>query len=209
MAAGRNRAQLDPARAAELAVQILTGDEERIRHSAGVAARAEALAVGLDGDPTRLLVVAAWLHDVGYAEPTKTLGFHPVDGARHLQKLGCAPVICDLVAHHSGSRFVADVRGLSRHLAPFHYAEDSISDTLAVADQTAGPDGRPMTIDERMADMLRRHGPDSPNARAHPRREPFLRAAATRVASRLEAHGVGADRHRISDCAAGASQPRE
>ncbi len=54
-----------------------------------------------------------------------------------------------------------------------------------------------MTIDERVADMLERHGQDSPNARAHPVRERFLRAAALRVAARLETAGIDQDRHRI------------
>jgi hypothetical protein len=41
-----------------------------------------------------------------------------------------------------------------------------------------------------MSDMLERHGPDSANARAHPQREPYLRAAADRVAKRLGSIGV-------------------
>jgi phospholipase C len=41
--------------------------------------------------------------------------------------------------------------------------------------------GRPMTLDERMEDMLRRHGLDSPNARAHAQRVPYLRQAVRRT----------------------------
>jgi hypothetical protein len=43
-----------------------------------------------------------------------------------------------------------------------------------------------MTVDQRLADMLERHGPDSPNARAHEEREPYILAAVARVAARLE-----------------------
>lgn len=35
-----------------------------------------------------LLVAAAWLHDIGYAPELRDTGFHPLDGARHLEALG-------------------------------------------------------------------------------------------------------------------------
>ena len=73
------------------------------------------------------------------------------------------------MAHHSGSRFVAVVRRLESDLTEFPFTEDEVSDALTVADQTVGPGGVPMIITERIADMLRRHGPDSPNALAHAR----------------------------------------
>jgi hypothetical protein len=52
-------------------------------------------------------------------------------------------------------------------------------------------------VEERMSDMLRRHGPNSPNALAHPLRERYIRAAATRVAERLESPGVPRTHHQI------------
>jgi len=58
-------------------------------------------------------------------------------------------------------------------------------DALTLADQTVGPAGQAMTLAQRMSDMLTRHGPDSPNARAHAERGPYIRAAAARVAARL------------------------
>ena len=48
-------------------------------------------------------------------------------------------MICGLVAHHSGSRFVAHVKGLDDALAEFEYAEDPVSDALTVADQPSAP----------------------------------------------------------------------
>ena len=44
-----------------------------------------------------------------------------------------------------------------------------------------------MTVDERLRDKLERHGPDSPNARANPGRDDYIRAAARRVTHRLAA----------------------
>jgi hypothetical protein len=42
-----------------------------------------------------------------------------------------------------------------------------------------------MTVDERIADMLARRGPDSIHARVHHQRGPHLRAAVERVEQRL------------------------
>jgi hypothetical protein len=50
--------------------------------------------------------------------------------------------------------------------------------------------GEAMLPDNRMCDVLERHGPDSANALAHPQREPYLRAAAGRVAGRVDSIGV-------------------
>ena len=46
-----------------------------------------------------------------------------------------------------------------------------------------------MTLDERLRDKLKRHGPDSPNAAAGSERDDYIRAAARRVADRLTAVG--------------------
>ncbi len=54
-----------------------------------------------------------------------------------------------------------------------------------------------MTVEDRMSDMLRRHGPNSPNASAHPLRGSNIRAAATRVAESLESRGVDRTHERI------------
>ena len=69
----------------------------------------------------------------------------------------------------------------------FEFVEDALSDALTVADNTTGPNGTVMTLDERLRDKLKRHGPESPNARANPERDDYIRAAAHRVAQRLAA----------------------
>jgi hypothetical protein len=135
-------------------------------------------------------VVAAWLHDIGYAPALRDTGFHPVDGARFLRSSGWDTEVCDLVAHHSGSRFVAVLRSLQAELGEFGFVECPVSDALTIADQTVGPHGRSVTLDERMHDMLERHGPESPNAQAHPQREAYFRAAFRRVTTRLEEAGA-------------------
>ncbi len=183
--------------AERLARALLADDRERLRHSEGVARRAEQLAVTVPREQVPTLVASAWLHDVGYCDELHQTGFHPLDGALRLREDGWPARVCGLVAHHSGSRFVADVRGLGAELADFVDEDDEVSDALTVADQTCGPGGALMTLRQRLDDMLHRHGPSSPNARAHLRREPYLAGAARRVADRLQRAGVAAAQLRI------------
>ena len=167
------------------ATELLGEGSERWRHSRGVAERAADLSVTVSMQERQLLVAAAWVHDIGYADDVKDLGFHPVDGGRYLLSKGWDARVAALVAHHSGARFVAGVRGLEGEIASFPFEESPVSDALTYADQTIGPGGQFMQLDERVADVLRRHGPESPNARAHPRRGPYLHEVAARMGERL------------------------
>jgi hypothetical protein len=70
-------------------------------------------------------------------------------------------------------------------LRDFEFVEDPVSDALTVADNTAGPNGTTVTVEERLREKAIRHGPDSPNARANPERDDYICAAAGRVAHRF------------------------
>ena len=173
-----------------LAEHLLSGVGERGQHTCGVAARAASLAGAVPAGDRPLLVAAAWLHDIGYAAPVRRSGFHPLDGAWYLRRRGWDELLVGLVAHHSGARFTAAVRGLDGTLAAFaepRFWTGGLADALTAADQTTGPDGRPMDVEARLADMLRRHGPGSPQARAHPLRAPAIRAAVAGTERRLRA----------------------
>jgi putative nucleotidyltransferase with HDIG domain len=171
--------------ARDLAQILLAGDWQRWRHTIGVARRAEELTATLDDEDSAVLLAAGWLHDIGYAEQVKDSGFHPLDGARHLDRLGWPRRISALVAHHSDAASVARARNLHRELSAYPHEESAVADALTYADQTIGPGGQRMTVSDRLADMLHRHGPDSPNAAVHDRREPHLRATAERAERRL------------------------
>jgi putative nucleotidyltransferase with HDIG domain len=176
-------ALLAPA-AEKMARRLLGRTGDRWRHTVAVAERAAELAeqLGLDTD---VLEAAAWLHDIGYADAVVVTGFHPLDGARYLAGREWPQRIVGLVAQHSGARFVADERGLGAALAAYPDDAGRMSDALTYADQTVGPTGKRVSTVERRAEMLRRHGPQSWNARADPMRNTFLRAVATRVEHRL------------------------
>ncbi|NMO49894.1 HD domain-containing protein [Actinoplanes sp. TBRC 11911] len=172
--------------ARELARTLLTDLPERWRHSAGVARRAEQVSGTLpDAADRKILVAAAWLHDIGYAARLHITGFHPLDGGLYLLGVEWPHRVASLVAHHSEAFCVAEVRGLADRLSQFPAENSPVTDALTYADQTIGPNGREMHFDERVQDMLRRHGPASPNALAHPRRARRLRAAVARVELRL------------------------
>ena len=169
--------------ARELAYDLLSDLPKRWHHTVGVAQRAAQVAATIGDDDADLLVAAAWLHDIGYAEPLRDTGFHPLDGGRYLRGQRWPDRLAALVAYHSGACFTAEVRGLS--LAEFPHERSPLADALTYADQTVGPDGRSMSVPDRIADMLERHGPDSPNARANSRRGPYLLAVADRVQQRM------------------------
>jgi hypothetical protein len=176
---------VDVLEARDLARAALAELPLRWRHTVGVATRAAELVGAIDGDRGDVLVAAAWLHDIGYGAPARDTGFHPLDGARYLDRHGWPPRIAALVAYHSGAWFMAAARGLSAELSAYRREESAMSDALTYADQTTGQDGRPLPIDVRIGDMLRRHGPGSLHALVHPVRGPYLLAAARRVERRL------------------------
>ena len=67
----------------------------------------------------------------------------------------------------------------------FAFEDTPVSDALTYADQTVGPHERSMTVPERIAEAITRHGPNSPNTQARVDRVPYLMAAAERVENRL------------------------
>lgn len=133
-------------------------------------------------------VTAAYLHDVGYGHPD--LGFHPIDGARLLRSLGYSPVVCHMVAFHTAAEVEAGVRGLGVDIfdefrLPDVTGLDKAADFLWWSDLSTGPNGEDFTVDERLAEILRRYAPGSAVHTAITKAEPRLRAAAQRVSGSI------------------------
>jgi hypothetical protein len=156
----------------------------RWAHSQGVAAQARALAPILT-DGADILEAAAWLHDVGYSPDIAITGFHPLDGARYLRDVQHADqLLCRLVAHHSCAVNEAEERGLRAVLVrEFPTASRGLADALTYSDMTTSPDGEPLTVSERLAEIDRRYGPDHLVARSIRRSSPAI----TRAVSRIQA----------------------
>ncbi|CAM3316353.1 HD domain-containing protein [Kibdelosporangium persicum] len=153
----------------------------RWAHTEGVARRAEQVAHLLPPGEQDLLVAAAWLHDIGYAAELVDTGWHSLDGARYLRRAGVSPRVCGLVAHHSGAAAVAHLLGLADGLAEFDDDRGRLRDALWYCDMTTGPDGHPTTLDNRLAEIRRRRGPEDPVVRALDINVDERRAAVRRV----------------------------
>ena len=158
----------------------------RWAHSQGVAAQAESLAPIL-GDDADLLHAAAWLHDIGYSPPLAATGFHPLDGGRYLRDVEHAnPRLCNLVAYHSYAYIEAEERGLADVLAAEFMAEnDDLTAALVYSDMTTNPDGRHVSYDERLAEILGRYGEGNIVSVSMKRAAPLVRRAIQVMEERL------------------------
>lgn len=150
-------------RARDLARRLLAEPlPRRWAHTQGVGRKAESIA-HLFGEDAGLLSRAAWLHDIGYAPELAKTGFHPLDGARYLRDVeGDDARLCRLVANHSYALVDARDLGLAEELtAEFPHVEGLLSDALVYCDLTTSPDGEPVSVEDRLDEVLRRYGHDS------------------------------------------------
>jgi HD domain len=150
----------------------------RWTHVQGAAARARGLApvLGADAD---LLEAAAWLHDIGYAPSLATTGLQQLDGARHLRDAQHADaLLCRLVAHHSCAIIEAGERGLADVLSSeFDPAPDVLASVLTCCDMTTSPDGQPVRVERRLAEIHDRYGPGHLVSRSIQRATPMILCA--------------------------------
>lgn len=142
-------------------------------------------AEGLMPEIGERVVVAAWLHDVGYGTAKTGTGLHPLDGARFLRRQGMDTAVVSLVAYHSGASFEAVERGLTAELGEFPPPSAGDLDALTLVDMTTGPDGSRMPVSVRISEILSRYGPEHPVHRAVSRAQPELMASVARAARRL------------------------
>ena len=177
---------LDVDAARTLAAKIFTLGSDRWLHAQATARQAEQLAPVVGPIDRDLLLSAAWLHDVGYHPPAVRTGFHALDGAVLLQEAGWPPRLVALVAHHGETRFTARALGLDAELATFRREEGPVTDALVYADLAAAPDGRRMSLHERLDGLARRHADDPPALReAWSLRRAALIQAAARTEQRM------------------------
>jgi hypothetical protein len=157
----------------------------RWAHVQGVAARARSLApvLGVDAE---LLEAAAWMHDVGYAPDLAVTGLHQLDGARYLRDAQHADtMLCRLVAHHSCAIIEAGERGLADALGlEFEPAPQELSDALTYCDMTTSPDGEPVPVEQRLAEIHDRYGPGHLVSRFIQRATPMILRAVEQVHQR-------------------------
>lgn len=154
----------------------------RWSHVQGVGRKAESVA-HIVRDDADLLICAAWLHDIGYAPNLVDTGFHPLDGARYLRDIECAEeMLCRLVAHHSCAHIEADERGLAEVLfREFEAAPEPLASALTFCDMTTAPDGEPVHVERRLAEIHGRYDSGHVVSRAIRRATPMIRDAVSTV----------------------------
>jgi putative nucleotidyltransferase with HDIG domain len=153
----------------------------RWRHVQAVAAEAGRLCDELGFD-RRVVVSAAWLHDIGYAPELADSGFHALDGARFLRSHRWDDTICCLVAHHTDAAAQAVAQGYGDTIRrEFDEVNGLPSDVLWTADATTGPTGQRLTLNERIAEIAERYGADHAVTRAMIASRPALSHAIARV----------------------------
>lgn len=145
-----------PRTAEELAGSLMSGMGDRWRHVQGVAERLGELT----GDPSCLM--AAWLHDIGYAEPLVVTGMHAIDGATYLARAGAPGEVVALVAFHTGAEFEAVERDLADRLGEFCQPDPTALELLTLADLTTDPTGKPVSVAERLDEILSRYDAQHP-----------------------------------------------
>ncbi|GIJ52341.1 metal-dependent phosphohydrolase, HD subdomain protein [Virgisporangium aliadipatigenens] len=167
--------------ARELAERLMAAElPRRWGHVQAVAAKAEGLRPAVGGEAD-LLVMAAWLHDIGYSSQIKVTGFHPLDGARYLSRLGANPRLCGLVGNHSGAAVEASLRGLTDEMAAFPDEATLVRDAVWYCDMTTSPVGEPVTFAARLAEIKQRYGLEHTVPCAIEASAPEIRGANARV----------------------------
>jgi len=178
-----------PAWAEALARNLLEDElPRRWSHVQGVAARARNIAPAVGADK-ELLEAAAWLHDIGYLPELAKTGLHGLDGARYLRDVQHAdPLLCRLVAHHSCAIIEAEERGLADVLrCEFEAPPKPLADALTCCDMTTSPDGDPMNVNRRLAEIRHRYGSDHLVTRSIRRASPMILSAVDHVHARAAA----------------------
>jgi hypothetical protein len=179
-----------PAEAATMLSEVLPARSHRLAHSLAVGRKAETIADMLEPERAGLLVAAAYLPDVGYAEVAAGTGMHQLDGARYLRELGCDDSLCRLVAHHTFARIEARNKDLGGVLeAEFPLPDGDLADLLDLVtfcDLTTSSDGAPVTVAARLAGIFERYAPEHVVSVTMREAEPLARDVVERVQLRLD-----------------------
>lgn len=173
----------------ELAQDLVLGMGDRWSHTVAVGQAAEQLAEQSDL-VTDVLVSAAWVHDIGYADELVDSGMHAVDGARALQRLGAPDRVVALVAHHTGARSEAEERGLLAEWVRLPTPSRLSLDILTLIDLSTSPTGQPAMAVDRITEILNRYDQNHPVHRAVTRSQTELLGSSDRVRAILGLDGM-------------------
>ena len=143
--------------------EAFTDSPARFWHSRTAWHRASTMAHhglrGLGKDRLQPFVFAALLHDIGRAIDPQDREPHAFVGARFLEQVGMTDA-ASLVAHHSGARHEAELRG-QPELDLWLDRDVELLAVLTYIDRTTNRNGEPVTFAERRRELADAHGADS------------------------------------------------
>jgi hypothetical protein len=91
-------------------------------------------------------------------------------------------MLCRLVAHHSCAVIEAEERDLADVLRrEFESPPQPLADALTFCDMTTSPDGEPVNVDRRLAEILHRYGSEHLVSRSIRRATPMILRAVGEV----------------------------
>ena len=94
-------------------------------------------------------------------------------------------MLCRLVAHHSCAIIEASERGLAEVLnSEFDPAPEPLASVLTCCDMTTSPDGQPVPVGQRLAEIQDRYGPGHLVSRSIQRATPMILRAVEQVDQR-------------------------
>jgi hypothetical protein len=94
-------------------------------------------------------------------------------------------MLCRLVAHHSCAIIEADERGLAGILSDeFDPAPDVLVSVLTCCDMTTSPDGQPVPVERRLAEIHARYGSGHLVSRSIQRATPMILRTVEQVQDR-------------------------
>lgn len=157
--------------------------EPRWSHLQAVGRLAEELA-DRKGLPEHV-VLAAWLHDIGYGERIGARSFHPLDGAVYLRSVEAPTEVVALVAWHTGAAYEAEQRGLLGDLEQMPHPLAEELDVLTMVDLAISPTGEPILDLDRIAEILTRYEENDAVYQAVKASTPHLLQSSARAKSRL------------------------
>lgn len=170
---------------------VLPEGSDRLAHTLAVGRKAAEVGLALGVEQVDVLVTAAYLHDVGYAEAAARAGMHQLDGALFLKDRGFDADVCRIVAHHTFARVEARNKGLDLD-AEFPQPDGDLADLLDVVsfcDLTTSNTGEPVDVADRFAGIYARYVPDDVVARTMREVEPQARELVAAMEARLARTG--------------------
>jgi putative nucleotidyltransferase with HDIG domain len=128
-----------------------SGLKDRYKHTISVSLvmKDKASEIGLDPHIAQCIGL---LHDIGYTYRIKTTGFHALDGYNHL--LNIDKKTAERIALHTSTPEEAELR----NIAIPKIKQDIYAVLLSYADARVMVNGKVVSFDERLEDIINRYG---------------------------------------------------